>query len=122
MGRNAVAGDGGRGGGIRVDDGNFSVTIPADLPSDATILHIREPFGAGAGAAGAIGDEARAGGGGSGGETVIADIDIVGLRLAGWSGSADIIVGDGGHGTRLPGEHGRPGEHTKATPKDYRIA
>ena len=113
MGRNAVAGDGGRGGGFRVDDGNFTVAIPVDKQSDALMLHTNEPFGAGGGGSGAIGDEAHAGGGGSGGEGVEACIDLDELRRAGWSGSADIIVPDGGHGSRLPGEHGRLGEDTK---------
>ena len=113
MGRNAVAGDGGRGGGFRVDEGNFTVATPVDKQSDALVLHTIEPFGAGGGGAGAVGDEARAGGGGSGGEAVQACIDLDELRRAGWSGTADITVPEGGHGARLPGEHGRSGEDAK---------
>jgi hypothetical protein len=113
IGRNAVAGDGGRGGSYRVDNGDFTVAIPVDKQSDALVLPINDPFGAGGGGAGAIGDEARAGGGGSGGEVVQACIDLDQLRRAGWSGTADVTVPEGGHGALLPGEHGRSGEDAK---------
>lgn len=113
MGRGAVAGDGGQGGSYRVEDGDFTLTIPVDARSDMLILPTNEPFGAGGGGAGALGDEARAGGGGSGGEMVQGRIDLDELRRSGWSGTADITVPEGGQGARLPGEHGRTGENAK---------
>jgi hypothetical protein len=113
IGRNAVAGDGGRGGEYRVDEGHFTVAMPIDMKFDAKNFQTSEPFGAGGGGGGATGDEARAGGGGSGGDAVEALIDLEELRRAGWSGSADIIVPNGAYGNLLPGEHGNSGEDTK---------
>ena len=89
-----------------------------DARSDALVLLTNEPFGAGGGGAEAIGDEARAGGGGSGGEMVEGCLDLDELRRAGWSGTADIIVPEGGQGSRLPGEHGRTSEDTKIVFRD----
>jgi hypothetical protein len=83
MGRGAIAGDGGPGGGHRVEDGDFTLTMPVDVRSDVLVLPTNEPFGAGGGGAGAIGDEAQ----------VAADRAVRRFRRALISTSCDVRAG-----------------------------
>jgi hypothetical protein len=113
IGRGARGGRGGDGGGHRIDDGEY--TLP--WAEDASIPRLMDqlPFdfnpGAGGGGTGAIGDGATGGDGGAGGECVSAHIDLAELKKAGLD-RIQAIVGKGGCGSRLPGQHGTNGEDT----------
>ena len=112
-------GRGGAGGAHRIDRGEYSLPLTDD---EATARLTDHPLhradvgsgglsGAGGGGAGAIGDGAVAGDGGSGGEHVSARIDIAELRNQGLD-HIEFTVGEGGSGSRLPGQHGSGGEDT----------
>jgi hypothetical protein len=119
FGRGARGGRGGQGGGHRIDDGEYR--LPLDQSESA--CELTEELGpqagptpnfnpgAGGGGAGAIGDGAIGGDGGGGGERVSALIDLVPLRSAGLD-HIEVVVGEGGQGSGLPGQHGGRGQDT----------
>jgi hypothetical protein len=67
--------------------------------------------GAGGGGGGAVGDDARAGDGGGGGDDISTSIDLAELRKVGLD-RIEFVVGKGGLGSSLPGQHGNDGEDT----------
>lgn len=70
--------------------------------------------GAGGGGGGAIGPGARAGDGGAGGEIVSGSFDLATLMEAGLD-RIEVVIGEGGKGTSLPGQHGADGAQSALT-------
>jgi hypothetical protein len=117
IGRNARGGQGGPGGGSRNDDGEFTLPLTKDASrplmiseDDLKRLVSYHPGAGGAGAC-AIGDNARAGDGGGGGEQIIGRIDIEALKKAGLD-RIECEVGASVAGAHLPGQHGLRGADT----------
>ncbi len=100
IGKNCAGGPGGKGGDIRIDDGDYTLPCAEGLPlaldmDELARLGVDYIPGAGGGGAGALGEGARGGKGGDGGDYVSANIDIAKLRKAGLH-HIDYTVGEGG--------------------------
>lgn len=113
IGPGARGGDGGKGGSIHEDRGPF--TLPNEGPPPTFDLPPSKDGtfpGAGGGGAAAEGPNSRAGDGGDGGDMGFGTIDIAALNEAGFSGEAEVVVGEGGKASLLPGELGKSGSDT----------
>jgi hypothetical protein len=114
IGRGSRGGRGGDGGDHRVQHDQFSTGNSPRIPPNAIQDFVTEtgvPPGAGGGGAGAIGDGAIGGDGGGGGESVDAIIDLAPLRARGFD-HIEVVVGQGGKPSSLPGHPATDGEDT----------
>jgi hypothetical protein len=106
IGRGARGGRGGDGGDHRVDHGEYTVPRPDDAPrldvKELARLGLDYVPGAGGAGARAMGNNARGGDGGSGGEHVSAAVDLAALRKDGFH-HIEYVVGKGGK-ARCDGE------------------
>jgi hypothetical protein len=132
VGPGARGGTGGPGGTIRYE-GDPMAHVPArserdplpaagEVPPGSSTMAAPAPTriegssgiapGAGGGGQGAVGDNAYGGDGGGGGEHVVAHVspkELEALRAAGFD-RLEISIGEGGKGSRFPGEHGQDGD------------
>jgi hypothetical protein len=113
VGSNAIAGRGGDGGRLFFQDHDGLKVDVTDVgyPKEATsfIDSIRDSLdfvpGAGGAGAGAIGDQARGGDGGHGGDVVVGRVTLE-------PGTYRVFVGEAGDAAVLPGQHNFPGGDT----------
>lgn len=106
IGKNARAGDGGNGGGIRYEGG-----IDSKDPLALALTSGQFP-GAGGGGAGSEGENAVGGGGGGGGDRVGAVIPLQELERDHGPLSIQVSIGEGGRPGMYPGEHSGDGGDT----------
>jgi len=118
VGPGSRGGDGGRGGGRQVDSGEFTLPYPDDVLKQLRDRYVErgetaaDPHpGAGGGGEGEFGPGLRGGDGGDGGDATAALIDVAALDAAGFD-HAEVVIGEGGVSSPLPGAHGRDGQDT----------
>lgn len=104
IGPGARGGKGGKGGNFFVDEGDFMLPWTGPNSRQEIVETISPPQWSGGGGGGAIGPNAIGGNGGNGGDEYQGCFDIEALNAAGWNGSIEYEIGDGGKGSRLPGE------------------
>ena len=110
IGPKARGGDGGKGGGIREEQGAYLLPLSfLPEPVHEDIQTSERSYGAGGGGAGAMGENATGGDGGDGGETVRALVDIESLRADGYDHTR-FIVGEGGRPGKLFGQRATRGQ------------
>jgi hypothetical protein len=109
IGPDARAGDGGDGGRITDLEGN--PLSGETLEQFLTDIPMEPPPGAGGGGAGAVGPGAIGGDGGNGGDGLQATLDIEPGDIV------EVVVGESGKSSRLPGQHSTAGGDSVMTVK-----